>query len=171
MVMELVGAAASVTGILAFAGQAISGVSKVVTFFNGMKKARKKTEMLVKDLSSLKETLENVNVLLKFLESDEQQYSPISILFVIGKPVEDCTIDIAEMEKVVEEFSLGANSFKLTSLSKRTEIALEQLPSDEIRQKILLHYQRINGSIALFNKYINFHSLRKSHLRLLSDTS
>jgi hypothetical protein len=100
----------------------------VVTFFNGMKKARKKTELLVKDLSSLKETLENVNVLLKILESDEQQYNPISILFVIGKPVEDCTINIAEMEKVVEEFSLGANGFKLTSLSKRTRIALEQLP-------------------------------------------
>lgn len=58
--MELAGAAASITGILAFVAQAVQGIQKLRSIFQGCVKASKSIERFLRDLNNLIQCLEEV---------------------------------------------------------------------------------------------------------------
>src|ERR1700679_3028894 len=91
--MELAGAAASITGILAFAGQAIQGIQKLRNFFQSCAKASKSIDRFLRDLNALIQCLEEVKDIVAKL-NNASGFVADSLLTSLEIQLEDCSKDV-----------------------------------------------------------------------------
>jgi len=161
--MEPLSASASVPGILAFAGQAINGLSTLIAVFNNIKSGNKKIPTMFGDLASLKDLLQSVSILMQCWQSEAGEQ--LNILSILENIVKGCNNFIAELTERVEELGLERHTSRLAKLVLKTKIALDLIPFKEIRDKMSFHYQKIHVNMELSKQYVFLRALRQ-HIEL-----
>lgn len=179
--MEVVGAAASVTGILGFAGQAIDGIIQLRAFFRDITLAPRRTEDLLKDMESLTDTLADIQRLVATLEripEDMLKSGAALNTAILKSHLKGCADDIATWVKVTENADPRSEK-GLKAFFRKVKIATNKSGFEEFGKKLSSHQQRIGISLSVLGRSLDqagierldelctkFDGLTEAHLKL-----
>jgi hypothetical protein len=148
--MEVVAAMSSIVGILGFAGQAITGITRLNDFFLDCRSASKTADRFLKELESLKQAVEQVEGLLKAL--DHRDVSAVQGTFAsLQIQLEDCKSDVdgwvAQAEKSRPSFGRGAKS-----AFKKFLVAVNKNSIKDVFTEIAVHRDNISLKLSIIGR-------------------
>jgi ABC-type transporter Mla subunit MlaD len=148
--MEMCSAVASVTGILAFAGQTIDSILKLQRIFQGCANASKSIDRFLRDLNSLIQTLEEVNDIATKLKDTTGSVAE-GLLASLKIQLEDCSKDVyAWVRKAGEAHPSFSNGTKATF--KKFLVAVNKDQNDMIYQNIATHRSNIHIKLSIIGR-------------------
>ncbi len=154
--MEAVGIAASFTGILAFAGQAIEGIIQLRTFFKDVSLAPRRTGELLNNMDSLNNTLSEIQELIAALgkkSKDKLNTGATLNTSILRRHLEACADDVATWVKVTR--SADPRSEKgLRTFFRKVKIAVDKSGFEELGKQIFSHQQRIGISLSILGRCV-----------------
>jgi hypothetical protein len=156
IIIEAVGIAASFTGILAFAGQAIEGIIQLRAFFKDVSLAPRRTGELLNNLESLTSTLSDIQGLIERLgekSNDKLNTGAIFNTTILRGHLKACADDIASWVKVTRNADPRTEN-GLRAFFRKVKIAVDKSGFEELGTKISSHQQRIGISLSILGRCV-----------------
>lgn len=152
-IMEAVGVAASIAGILSIAGHTIDGLVKLRQFFNSAKGAPKKVRKLLVDIGGLNSTLCQVQPVLDTIR-DKHGHPHWNLTAIVDELLDDikvCEEDVREWTAVAQGLDPGSWT-GLKAFFRRAKVAAGKDLFDEFRDKISGHRQKVSLSLSILGR-------------------
>ena len=152
--MEAVGAAASLTGILGFAGQAIDGIIQLRAFFKDVSLAPRRTGELLNNIESLSDTLSDIHKLITILGAKPKKELNPEAEFntsILQFHVKACVDDVVDWVKVTKKADPRSEK-GLKAFFRKVKIAVDKSGFEEMGRKISSHQQRIGISLSILGR-------------------
>jgi hypothetical protein len=150
--MEVLGAIASVAGILGFTGQALDGSLKLRVFFAECAKASRSIARFLNELNSLIQTLEDVKDILRSLEKDVAKDDLAgSILVSLQIQLDDCSKEVYDWVNKASALHPETSSGTKQSF-KKFLVAVKKPDRDEICGVISKHRQNITTKLSVIGR-------------------
>lgn len=150
--MELVGAAASITGILAFAGQAIQGIQKLRNIFQDCATASKSIDRFLRDLNTLIQCLEVKDIVAKL--NNASGFVPDSLLTSLEIQLEDCSKDVHLWVTKAGEAHPGFTS-GTKAVFKKLLVALKKDDYYDVYREISSHRHNIMAKLSVIGRSLD----------------
>jgi hypothetical protein len=148
--MDPLSVVASAAGLVIFAGEAITGLSKLISVVENIKNRDKKIEDLLRDLVSLREVLRSVKILM-IREGSELPYGlGKDIASGLGNAINDCARDITEISG---ELNGDIDSSKWVRFFRMAKSAIDQCPFEKSGRTLSSHYQKVHLHLELYKRY------------------
>jgi len=150
--MELLAAASSVAGILSLTGQTIAGITSLYGFFQDCSVASRTIGRYLKELTSLKQTVEDVNELIGKLEKDIDSTRGTG-LASLKIQLEDCLEDVGKwLEKAQKSHPLSSRGTR--SSFKKFLVALDKQNIKDTFGDIACHKANIRLSLSIIGRSV-----------------
>jgi hypothetical protein len=149
--MEVVAAVSSIAGILGFAGQTITGIIRLNDFFQDCRSASKTIDQFLRELDTLKQTIEQVHGLTSKLD-DRGGSALQGTLASLQIQLEDCNIDI---DRWVEEAKKSLSFFgrRVKSAFKKFLVAVNKKSIKGIFTEIRIYRENISLKLSIIGRY------------------
>jgi hypothetical protein len=154
--MEAVGAAASLAGILAFAGQAIDGIIQLRAFFKDVSLATRRTGELLDNIESLSDTLSDIQKLVSKIEEKSKDKPSTEAEFntsILQLQVKACAEDVVGWVKATKKADPRSEK-GLRAFFRKVKIAVDKSGFEELERKISSHQQRIGISLSILGRCV-----------------
>jgi hypothetical protein len=143
-----------VLGATAFAGQSISGIIKLKSYFKSYKSAPSKVKTLHNEFDALHSTLCDVQRILDTCagEGGEISRSDLSSehLSALRSRMERCNNDVQEWENVSKSVDINS-AVGLRAFGRKLKVAANQDLFDEITSALSRHRQGVNDCLTMMN--------------------
>lgn len=152
--MEVVAAVSSIAGIVALAGQILSGIVALQGVFDAFTQASRTITKFISALKSLLDSVQDVKDLVLKLEQ-AKTFIAKSILTSLQVQLEDCSKDVAQWVKVAN--SSQPKSGKPSSFDtvlKKFLVALKKDSFDGIFKEITGHKDNISIKLSVIGRYV-----------------
>jgi len=152
--MEAIAAVSSIVGILGFAGQAITGITTLLNFYQDCRTASKTVDRFLRELEALRDTTEQVESLIAPL-GNNGSVDLIGSLSSLQIQLEDCKRDV---ERWIVEAQKTRCSFGMARGAKRAFkkflVVVNQKSVKDIFLEITTHKDNISLKLAIIGRYV-----------------
>lgn len=151
-IMEVVGAAAGVAGLIGLAGQTIQGIIKLKTFFGDLSRSQTTILEFLYDIESLNHTLADVRSLLSKIQTQATISSSDGSVTTLEAYLVVCSTDIKEWIKIAEKIDPASRN-RAEAIFKQFQVAVNKRGISDIGRRVTNHQQRIGTSISVLGRY------------------
>lgn len=149
--MEVVAAVSSIAGIVALAGQVLSGIVALQGVFDTYIQASRTIEKFVSALKSLLDTIQEVKDLVQKLER-ASTFIAKSILLSLQTQLEDCSQDVLQWAQVARANRVGRTGSSFDTVFKKFLVALKKDSIDTIFKEIAAHQDSISIKLSVIGR-------------------
>ncbi|KAK8134225.1 hypothetical protein PG984_006237 [Apiospora sp. TS-2023a] len=143
--------AASVTGILAFAGQALSGLVTLRSFVEAFKNAPEETRLLLGHINDLHAIIDNSRHLIKLCD-DVDDPSLRNSLGIQGKYIEACSKEVSHWQQEWDLNTATSTPASWKGVKKRFLQAVDKDTLQVLSRRLSAQRERINLHLSLLGR-------------------
>ncbi|KAF8847407.1 hypothetical protein BDZ45DRAFT_699232 [Acephala macrosclerotiorum] len=149
--MEVIGAIASIAGILSLAGQALNGIIVLQGFFQSCASESHSIQRFLKRLNDLIQILEHARDLMTKLRTAPSKIVPESILASLQIQLDDCNKDVYRWLAMAKP-CLPASNMGTKAAFKKFLLALERQRMTDIYVEIAAHKDNIMTKLSVIGR-------------------
>jgi hypothetical protein len=146
--MEVVGAAASVAGLLSLVGQSLDGIFKLLGFIKTFNAAQSTLNIFLRDVESLQSSLIRIQRLLTHLPLDQPIVTETLNLEGLAWQINACLKEVKDWEYSAKKYSKSPPT-NIKGFFKKFRVAVNKAGFSEFHGRIMQHQQGLNLILAV----------------------